>query len=163
MSLAYFTSRHRYWASWNRRTRRMSSVLQDTVSAGPSPSPPPSRAPRSVPTSSRRTWARRSPGGGTVRSERRPAGSPGCTPSGAPAALSARRSTHTCPRPVPGAPGQYSARICPRPVPGAVPRRICPHPDARQRCRTCICSHTGVPGWPLYITPPARAPGRPRT
>lgn len=45
MSLAYFTSRHRYWASWNRRTRRMSSVLQDTVSAGLSLGLPPSRAP----------------------------------------------------------------------------------------------------------------------
>lgn len=50
MSLAYFTSKHRYWASWNRRTRRISSVLQDTVSAGPGLGlglgPPPSRAPR---------------------------------------------------------------------------------------------------------------------
>lgn len=45
MSLAYFTSRHRYWASWNRRTRRMSSVLQDTVLAGLSLGPPPSRDP----------------------------------------------------------------------------------------------------------------------
>lgn len=49
MSLAYFTSRHRYWASWNRRTRRMSSVLQDTASASASarrlPVPPAPRLP----------------------------------------------------------------------------------------------------------------------
>lgn len=51
MSLAYFTRRHRYWASWNRRTRRMSSVLQDTVTAGLTLSlgPPPSRGPRPAP------------------------------------------------------------------------------------------------------------------
>lgn len=45
MSLAYFTNRHRYWASWNRRTRRMSSVLQETPSAGPSPLPVPPATP----------------------------------------------------------------------------------------------------------------------
>lgn len=50
MSLAYFTSRHWYWASWNRRTRRISSVLQQTgVSGpgrGPSPGPPGPPPPR---------------------------------------------------------------------------------------------------------------------
>lgn len=54
--------------------------------SGPQPQPrpaafpcPPPCASRSAPTSSRRTWARRSPKGRMGESEQQPTGSPGCT------------------------------------------------------------------------------------
>lgn len=82
--------------------------------SGPQPQPrpaafpcPPPCASRSAPTSSRRTWARRSPKGRMVGSEQQPTGSPGCTQCRcgpwprSPLSPVTRRGTCTCPQPVP--------------------------------------------------------------
>lgn len=103
MSLAYFTSRHRYCASWNRRTRRMSSVLQETAVSAPRPParsrpPHPRRAylfPENM--GPKITWGQTT---GVSGREHSPAGAPRGQP-GAPAWPPPPRPA---PRPAPGRP-----------------------------------------------------------
>lgn len=140
MSLAYFTSRHRYWASWNRRTRRMSSVLQDTVSAAPAPARrppalrPPLRAylfPENM--GPKITWGQN----GALRTAA--SGEPRSPLSPAPYLY------------LP--PARIRGSIVPVSAPSSMPERVA----------VPVTAPTPVPQGGTCTYPPARAPGLPRT